>query len=139
MKNTILTLSTLSLMAFTITQKSDFDIVGRWERIDGKEAINFRFDKEGYAYFDAKAFQIGGKAFIIKGKKRSLRYEIDYSKSPLEINVIYQTLDNSEPEKTVFIIKKMNNKKIQIVVLKDNKRPKIIDTNNMHIFARVAR
>ncbi len=118
MKNSIM-LSTLLPSVFNIAQQTDFNIVDEWKNIEGK-AVYFKFDKEGFVYFDTEKIQTG-KEFIVKGKKRSMRYEIDNSKFLKEIKIIYQTLDNSELEKTMFIVNIISNNKIEILPLKDSK------------------
>ncbi|WJJ97867.1 hypothetical protein [Algibacter luteus] len=133
----LLVLTTLMVSSFTVDNISDFSIVGKWQGVEGDEVGYFIFDEEGYAYIEAKGLKIGGKEFEMKGKKGSMRYEIDYSKSPMEIDFIVTIFDDNKTERLLCIAKKIDNDKILFSIGFNGERPIDFKENNEMIFNRI--
>ena len=133
----LLVLTTLMVSSFTVDNISDFSIVGKWQGVEGDEVGYFIFDEEGYVYIEAKGLKIGGKEFEMKGKKGSMRYEIDYSKSPMEIYFIVTIFDDNKTERLLCIAKKIDNDKILFSIGFNGERPIDFKENNEMIFNRI--
>ena len=135
MKKIILLLMTsLMFFSFQTDDISDFNIVGKWKGVEGQETGYFIFDEEGYAYFETKGLNIGGKEFEMNGKKGSMSYEIDYSKSPMEIDFIVTMFDENNTQRLLCIAKKINNDKMLFSIGFNGERPTdFLDDNEMII------
>ena len=133
----LLLMTTLMLSSFKTDNISDFNIVGKWKGVEGKEAGYFIFDKDGYAYMEMKGLKIGGKEFEMKGKKGSMKYEIDYTKSPMEIDFIVTIFDDNKTERLLCIAKKIDNDKMLFSIGFNGERPIDFKENNEMIFNRV--
>jgi hypothetical protein len=135
MKKIILLLMTsLVVFSFQTDDITDFNIVGKWKGVEGQETGYFIFDEEGYAYFEMKGLNIGGKEFEMNGKKGSMSYEIDYSKSPMEIDFIVTLFDENNTQRLLCIAKKIDNDKILFSIGFNGERPTdFLDDNEMII------
>lgn len=133
----LLLLTTLMLSSFKTDNISDFSIVGKWKGDDGNETGYFLFDEEGYAYIEVKGLKIGGKDFEIEGKRGSVKYEIDYSKSPMEIDFIFTIFDGNKTKRLLCIAKKIDNDKILFSIGFNGERPTDFTENNEMIFNRI--
>ncbi len=136
-KITSLFLLVFTLTAFINIPEQEFSIVGTWEGIDDEEVGYFIFQEDGYAFIQRNGEKFGGKDFDIEGKKGSMYYEIDYSKDPMEIDIVMEFSDNSAQKRLLFIVKKITNDKIHMAVGFSGERPTTFKENEELIFTRV--
>lgn len=136
MKKLLLLLLLIPLTSFTVLQEPD-DFIGRWKGKD-KENIRFmNFDKEGYASFETKGQIIGGKEFLLDGKKGSMTYEINTDKDPIEIDFTITKLKTNEQKKILAIVKFQDNNNILIALEFDTLRPTEFNKENAITLKRV--
>mgnify|MGYP001066447095 CR=1 FL=1 len=132
----LLLITTLILSSFKTNPNTDFSIVGKWKGVADKEVGYFIFQEDGYAFFEFQGQIIGGKEFMMKGKKGSMKYEIDYSKSPMTIDFIVTVIDDNKTERLLLIANKINNDKLQIALGFNGERPTNFKEHDEMIFLR---
>jgi hypothetical protein len=63
--------------------------IGEWKNIDKDETTSLILDKSNHAILMVNNTVLGGKGFEIKGVKTEVKYEIDYSKSPIWLDLVF--------------------------------------------------
>ena len=66
---------------------------------DEKEIGYMNFDSEGYAYFEIQGQILGGKEFVMNGKKGKMTYEINREFNPIKIAFIVTLLESGEQKR----------------------------------------
>ncbi|WP_452599942.1 hypothetical protein [Pontimicrobium sp. MEBiC01747] len=132
----LLFISILSLSSFT-TNKTTMDIVGKWVGEEKGDIGYFIFDKEGYATLEAQGQVLGGKEFVMKGKKGSMTYQVNYEATPVEIDLIVTMLETKEQKKMLFIAKAIDDNTIQLASSFSTTRPTEFNDVNSIILTRV--
>ena len=102
MKRIFILLIVLPFLSFN----SDFNsinLIGKWTGEDKGEIGFITFDKEGYSTFEIEGQIIGGKEFVMNGKKGKMTYEINSDKKPIEIDLIITKLESNEQKKILCI------------------------------------
>lgn len=140
MKKLLLLLIT-SFSFFAFNKKSianDFSIVGRWKAEDATKEIGYIvFQEDGYAYFEIDGMILGGKDFVHKGKKGSLSYEVDYSTTPITIDLTLTKIDENISKKVFGIAEKLEENKMNLALSFENKRPTDFSGSDSMVFTRV--
>jgi len=90
------------------TEKIDFDIIGEWKSEDQSGSGFVIFDNEGFANFNFENIKMGGKEFIKNGKRYSLSYIIDYSTSPINLDLTFRNVETNKEMKMLGIVKAMS-------------------------------
>lgn len=138
MKKIILLLITgFTFLSFTPNNTSEFSIVGKWKGEDEKEVGYFIFQEDGYAFMEVRGVKLGGKEFEVKGKKGSLSYTIDYTKSPMPLDLIITLLEANDSRSQKFIIDVIDNNTIKMAMGTPDKRPTSFEDGDSLIFHRV--
>ena len=72
-------------------------IIGKWSVLDSNSTSGFiSFDKDGYALIkEDDGPVIGGREFILEGRKGQISYSVNYDKKPIEIDLIITELDSN--------------------------------------------
>lgn len=133
----LLFITTLTLMSFNKVTNSEFSIVGKWQGQDENETGYIIFQKDGYAYFDFQGLIMGGEEFVIKGQKASMTYEVDYSKTPMTIDLIVKKIESGEIKKLLCIAEIINENQIKLQIDFNDNRPTEFNENDSLIFNRV--
>lgn len=133
----LLLLTALMLTSFSTTKTSDFSIIGKWEGVENYEVGYFIFDAEGYAYMKVKDFDLGGKDFEFHGKRGKMEYEVDYSKSPIEVDFIVTIFEDNITKRLLCIAKKIDANRMMFSMGFGGDRPTDFNDNNTMIFTRV--
>lgn len=102
-------------------------IAGTWQEIEDEDTTLLIFDSEGYAVLNFNQETIGGKSYSMDGLECSLRYKLDFSKSPTWIDfIIISKEDDSEFDFMLGIIEFSDDSTEMRMCLdlnKGNKRP----------------
>ncbi len=90
---------------FSFTSKhANFDIIGKWKGEDKGEIGYLIFDKDGYLTMEVNGEKMGGKSFILRGKKAKAIYNYKATKQPIEIDIIISDMEDNLIKKVNFII-----------------------------------
>ena len=133
----------LLLIGFVLTsltvQKEivDFDLIGKWKVVDEGDVGYFTFDENGYTYIDFENQKFGGKEFLRGEKKFSLTYRVDYSLTPITVDLIFTELDNPRELIMPCMIQVINSDKIYFARGSGNQRPKDFNGPETIIFERI--
>jgi hypothetical protein len=93
MKHSVVLKSLLLIIAIGILQScsnTNQRHIGEWKGIDNKvnQPVSLVLDKSNHAVFVEGNQVLGGKDFVINGVKAECKYEIDYSKSPIWLDLL---------------------------------------------------
>ncbi|WP_456376868.1 hypothetical protein [Lutibacter sp.] len=132
----LLLITTLILSSFNTNLVPDFNIIGKWKAVENNEVGYIVFQENGYAYFELQGQILGGKEFMINGEKGSMTYEIDYSKSPMTIDLIIKTFKNNKTKRLLCIAEKIDTDKIHFAIGFQEGRPTNFKQNDGLIFNR---
>jgi len=136
MKKLIALLFIIPLISFdTIQEPSDF--LGRWTGEDKGNIGFINFDKEGYASFEIQGQVIGGKEFLLEGKKGSMTYKVNMDTDPIEIDFTITKLETKEERKLLAIVKAIDKDSILIAMNFGGARPTNFDSDNAMTLKRV--
>ena len=69
------------------SQNTNVDLVGKWLSVKDT-TVGFRFDNAGYAYFIRDEMEIGGDSLDVGGTILQLKYTVDKTKNPYQIDFI---------------------------------------------------
>lgn len=133
MKNHTYFVTVLVVLAFILnsctTISNKHQIVGKW---NADEMLSYVFDKDGYAKIYMGEQVIGGSELF---SSSALKYEIDYSKDPVTLDLIHIDKSNSEERnRMAMIIKFLSNNKIQIKTFNNSNRPEKFEENDEKVF-----
>ena len=95
--------------------KSIDKIIGEWNgRIEKEENVSLIFDTTQHVIFIQGNDVYGGANFSIKGEKGELKYEIDYSKNPIWLDLVfYQNNKIDEVKRVKGIVRFLTDNKIE--------------------------
>lgn len=137
MKKLFLLLFVIPLISFN-TISNDFTIVGKWKGEDKGDIGHLILEKEGYATFTSNGEKMGGKEFIMKGKKAQMTYVLNKETQPMEIDFVITLLESGDTESLFGIIQFENKDKIRLGIgFGGTERPKAFDDKNSIYFERV--
>lgn len=114
------------LTSFTSISFSDFNIVGKWTGTKDGDTGSFIFKENGYLYFSENGTTYGGKGFVDGDETFDMTYKIDYSKNPIEFDLIKTRIIPSKDVKISYaIIEIIDENKIRICfdIEESSKRP----------------
>jgi len=133
----LLFITSLILTSFSKVSETDFNIIGKWKGEDNSEVGYISFDKEGYAYFEFNGQKIGGKEFLIEGKKGSMRYEIEFTENFINVDLIVTVIDENKTKSLLCLVEKLNDDEMRFTIGFEGERPKGFENNDAMIFKRV--
>jgi len=114
MKGTYISILFFTLVfIFTGCSNNEDKIVGEWSGLDRGEVFKLILDKNKEATLVSNNLVLGGKDFIVKGIKAQMRYEINYSKEPIWLDLIVYRNDKEETTTIKGIVKFITDTKIQ--------------------------
>ena len=90
--------------------------IGEWKNIDQRSgrSSSLILDKSNHAVIVVDNQVIGGNEFMVKGVKGECKYEIDYSKNPIRLDlVVYEQGKTQEKGRIKGIIRFITAKKIE--------------------------
>jgi hypothetical protein len=88
--------------------------IGEWKGTDKGKTGSLIMDKTNHAIFVIDNQVLGGNDFVINGVKGECKYEIDYSKNPIWLDiVIYEKGKNEEKGRLKGIIEFITDNKIE--------------------------
>lgn len=135
-KLVFLFITIVSLSSFT-TRDTKIDIVGKWIGEENGDVGYFLFDEEGYATLETQGQIIGGKEFLMNGKKCSMSYTVNYDAEPIEIDFTLNILETKSEKKMLFIAKAIDNNTLKLASSFNHVRPKEFNEINSIILKRV--
>ena len=100
--------------------------IGKWSGVDNHgNPASIILDKNNFVIFVEKDQTYGGESFVAKGKSYMYKYEIDYSKNPIQIDFILSDKETGIEEYRVkSIIRLIDDNTIEIRNDKNSKRQK---------------
>lgn len=128
-----------TLSSFIPIEDNKFNIVGKWvgEKDGDKGALIF--DENGYIFMEENGQTYGGKGFVEGNETFDTTYKIDFSKKPIEFDLINtRILPSKEVRTSLAIIEIINNDKIRISFDLDgtDRRPTEFTEENSMLFTR---
>ncbi|MGR3221142.1 MAG: hypothetical protein ACUZ8H_15205 [Candidatus Anammoxibacter sp.] len=104
-------------------------IIGKW---NADARLSYEFDSDGYAKIYMGEQVIGGSD-LFSGS--ALKYEIDYSKDPVTLDLIHiDKSNNEERNRMAMIIKFLSANKIKIKTFNSSERPEKFEENDENVF-----
>ena len=138
MKTILILLLTIPLVSFA--PKTDADqFVGKWSGEDKGKFGSLLFEKEGYATFEMEGKKMGGREFIVGGKKTKMTYSVNSNTEPIQIDFIMTSLENKEVLKRLLGIAKFkdnNTMKLAMAFGQKEKRPTTFNSENSMVLRR---
>ena len=137
MKNRISTAAVLLIIIATLcsctTISNRRNIVGEWQ----DEDMRYVFDNDGYATVYMGEQVMGGSNLF---ETSSLKYEIDFTKTPITLDLIYMNKDSGKEHKRMaMIVRFMADDTIQIKTNYNDTRPEVFkdDDSDVLVLDRV--
>lgn len=138
MKNRISTTAVLLIIIATLcsctTISNRRNIVGEWQ----DEDMRYVFDNDGYATVYMGEQVMGGSNLF---ETSSLKYEIDFTKTPITLDLIYMNKDSGKEHKRMaMIVRFMADDTIQIKTNYNDTRPEVFkdDDSDVLVLDRVS-
>ena len=135
MKRLILLLSAIPLLSLTVIEDNS-KFIGKWIGEDEKEIGYLNFDEEGYAFFEIQGQIVGGKEFVMHGKKGKMTYEINTETNPIQVDFIVTLLESGEQRRLLCIANFIDNDTMEFAINFEEKRPSGFDSENSIILNR---
>ena len=76
------------MLASSFDSPNDDKHLGKWEGVDKNKIGYISFDSEGYAAFEIDGQIVGGEKFEMQGMQFQMKYKIDYSITPVSLDII---------------------------------------------------
>lgn len=111
-------------------------LVGKWIGEDQNEIGYLIFDNEGYAAFEVNGLVMGGKEFIMKGKKGKMTYTVNYNTTPIEVDLKVTKIESGESQTILAIAEFTKKNIINFNMNFNNIRPTEFDEKSI-VFRRV--
>lgn len=135
MKRLLILLLAIPLLSLTV-EKENTKFIGKWIGEDKKDIGYLNFDSEGYAYFEIQGQIMGGKEFVMNGKKGKMTYEINSETNPIQIDFIVTVLESGEQKSLLCIANFIDNDTMEFAINFEEKRPTEFNSENSIIFKR---
>lgn len=129
MKKIVILLILLPLLSFK-SDLNSFELIGKWTGEDKGKIGFITFDKEGYSTFEIEGQIIGGKEFVLNGKKGKMTYEVNSEKNPIEIDLIITKLETNEQKKILCIAEFEDENNMIFAMTFDSERPTEFNEDN---------
>ncbi len=98
-------------------------LIGEWKGTDKGQTGSLVLDKSNHAIFVLENQVIGGKDYEVNGIKSECKYEIDYSKNPIWLDiVIYESGTTKEKGRLKGIVRFITDTKIEYRISLDGNR-----------------
>jgi len=128
-----------TLFAFTINQNQE---VGTWTGTDDGKVGSVVFEEEGYAAFVIDGKTLGGKSFTQSGVELSMKYDINYDVTPIQVDFIFYSMTvEQEVARMKGILEFEGEKTMKLALNFDtegaNERPSDFDDENSVTLERV--
>lgn len=117
-------------------------IIGEWDASDfWKNKSKFIFSEDGYISMTTNGELVDGRNFIIKGgndngKKSEIKYTIDYTKNPIEIDIIASKNEHGsavERGRMLCILKFIDDNEAQLLISRGKRESEFNDENKDRI------
>ncbi|MCF7561677.1 hypothetical protein L3X39_13600 [Sabulilitoribacter multivorans] len=135
MKKFLILLLVVPLLSLTVN-KVNTKFIGKWVGEDEKEIGYMNFDSDGYAYFEIQGQILGGKEFVMNGKKGKMTYEINSESNPIQIDFIVTLLESGEQKRLLCIANFIDNDIMEFAIDFEENRPTEFNSENSIIFKR---
>jgi uncharacterized protein (TIGR03067 family) len=129
MKKIFILLLILPLFSFN-SELKPIDLIGKWTGEDEGQIGFITFDQEGYATFEIQGQVIGGKEFVMNGKKGKMTYEFNLNKNPIEIDLTITKLESNEQKKILCIAEFKDENNMIFASKFDSERPTEFNDEN---------
>lgn len=109
----------ISILFFTVAiiltgcSNNEDKIIGEWSGLDKRRVLKLILDKNGDATLVDNNLVLGGKDFVVRGIKAQMKYEINYSKEPIWLDLVVSKKDTEEKITFKGIVKFITDTKIQ--------------------------
>jgi len=122
--------------------QNSVSIKGEWNATDfWNNDSKFIFSEDGYISMTVNGQLIDGKNFIIRGgktdgEKLEIKYDINYSKSPIELDIVALKIENGkqkEDGRMLCILKFINSNEAYIIISKGARDSDFNDENKERI------
>ena len=123
------TIILIAIVALLTACTSKPDITGKWLNVSKPEE-GMVFEKDGFLYIFEDNNMKGGENIEMEGQLCQLKYEINYDKKPIWLDLV--TIDkatNKEAKRVFGIINIIDENTIEAMITKEG-RPIEIDTKN---------
>ncbi|MCK0115304.1 hypothetical protein [Gelidibacter sp. F63206] len=135
MKRLILIIVLIPFFAFNI-QNNPEDFVGKRVGSDNNDVGAVIFEKDGYAAFEIGGQIMGGKEFVINGKRGQMTYSINKETRPIQIDFILTKLESGEQKTLLAIAEFIEEDVINFALSFEDIRPSSFDEKSV-ILTRV--
>lgn len=135
MKKLLILLLTVPLLSLTV-EKDNTKFIGKWAGEDEEEIAYLNFNSDGFASFEIGGQIMGGKEFVLNGKKGSMTYEINSKTNPIQVDLIVTMTENQEQKKMLCIADFIDNDTMKFAIGFDENRPNEFDSENSLVFRR---
>jgi hypothetical protein len=89
--------------------------LGKWKGGDSRETMNIIFDKTNHAVLLVGDKVMGGDNWQVDGEKLECKYEIDYSKDPIWLDIIFYKYEKKEEKQRLKgIVRFLTDTKIEL-------------------------
>jgi len=122
MKKVFILLLVIPLLSFQNSQIPK-EFIGSWKGEDKGEVGSIIFDANGYATFVIDGQKIGGKEFVLSGKKGNMTYTINSKVSPIQIDFKITKLESGESKRILAIAEFFDNNTLKVAINLDKDRP----------------
>lgn len=129
MKKLFFLLLLVPLLSFN-SGEGKINIVGKWKGEDKKEIGYMIFDSDGYASIEMGEQTVGGKEFVLNGKKGSMTYSINLDTVPVNIDLIITQLETKKQMKMLYIAKYLDEKTMILASNFNSERPIEFNSDN---------
>jgi len=124
----LLTILMLPLFILSSTTQND-KVVGKWIGEDQNEVGYVLFDQEGYAAFEFNGQVMGSKSFILNGEKGKMTYTVDFTTTPIEIDLTLTKLETGESKQLLAIADFTDSDTMNFNLAINGERPTTFDEN----------
>jgi len=134
MKKIFLLFLLIPLLSFN---SGKLNIVGKWKGEDKKEIGYMIFDADGYASIEMGGQTVGGREFVLNGKKGSMAYSINLDTEPVKIDLTITLLETKKQMKMLYIAKFLDEKTMILASNFNSERPIEFNSDNSIKMQRV--
>ncbi len=130
MKKILILLLAIPFLALTTNNSITNQFIGKWAGEDKGDIGYINFDKDGYASFEIKGQVVGGKEFVMDGKKGKITYKIDESTNPIHVDFVLTKLESGEQKRLLCIARFKNENEMMFAINFGDTRPTEFNSEN---------